>query len=143
MDRLLGLPPSDVKAMPMSGEVVDGLADLRRLKAMASKGGYRRKRLRVAGLLRVEDLDAVRSAMPEGGNISPRELILQQVERWRTRLLAEGDPVVEELVGQYPEVDRQRLRQLVRQAKKGSVEPGERSPKAYRELFSVLRELLE
>lgn len=143
MDQLLELPPSELKAMPMSEEVVEGLADLRRLKAMGSKGGYRRKRLRVAGLLRAEDLDAIRAAMPEGGNISPRELILQQVARWRDRLLAEGDAALEELVAGYPEVDRQRLRHLVRQAQKATPLPGERSPKSYRELFSVLRELLE
>jgi ribosome-associated protein len=143
MDRLLELPPAELKAMPIGADVLEGLADLRRLKAMASKGGYRRKRLRVAGLLRGEDLDAVRAAMPEGGNISPRELILQQAERWRERLLAGGDPALEELITRHPEVDRQRLRQLVRQANKGSAQPGERSPKSSRELFSVLRELLE
>jgi ribosome-associated protein len=143
MDRLLELSLSELKVMPMSADVVEGLADLRRLKAMASKGGYRRKRLRVAGLLRAEDLDAVRAAMPEGGNISPRELILQQAERWRDRLLSEGDPALEELISLHPEVDRQRLRQLVRQANKGSAQPGERSPKSYRELFSMVRELFE
>lgn len=143
MDKLAELSPSELKAMPIRRDVIEELADLCRLKAMGSKGGYRRKRLRVAGLLREEDLDEIWGSLPEGGNISPRELILQQAERWRDRLLAGGDAVLDELITEYPGGDRQHLRQLIRQANKAAVQSGERAPKAYRELFAAVRELLE
>jgi len=143
MDKLAELSPSDLGAMPIRPELIEELADLCRLKAMGSKGGYRRKRLRVAGLLREEDLDEVRSALPEAGNASPRELVLQQAERWRERLLVGGDPVLEELLSNHPGGDRQRLRQLVRRAAKAKIEPGSPAPKAYRELFAAVRDLLE
>ncbi len=143
MDKLAELAPSELRAMPIRPELIEELADLCRLKAMGSKGGYRRKRLRVAGLLREEDLEEVRAALPESGNVSPRELILQQAERWRDRLVVGGDSVLEELLSDHPGGDRQRLRQLVRRATKESIEPGERAPKAYRDLFAAVRELLE
>jgi ribosome-associated protein len=143
MDKLTELAPSDLRALPVRPELIEELEDLCRLRAMGSKGGYRRKRLRVAGLLRLENLDEVRAALPESGNISPRELILQQAERWRDRLLSGGDSVLDELLSNYPVGDRQRLRQLVRRAAKETVDSGERAPKAYRELFAAVRELLE
>jgi len=143
MDRLLGLSVSDLAALPITEETVEGLIDLRRLKAMASRGGLRRQRLRVTGLLRRGDLEALRSALPEQGNVSPREMTLQQVERWRDRLVNGGDSALADLAQQYPPADRQRLRQLTRQVRKDQSKPEERASKSYRELFVVLRTLLE
>ncbi|SOO30196.1 conserved hypothetical protein [Xanthomonas phaseoli pv. phaseoli] len=64
---------------------------------------------------------------------------IHRVERWRERLLAEGDVALSELLEAYPAADRQQLRQLVRNAihERAKNKP----PRAYRELFQVLREL--
>ena len=129
--------------MPIPEDAVDGLKDLRRLEAMGARGGLRRKRLQVAGLLRRGDVEAVREALSGTGHVSPRERGLQQVEHWRRRLLHDGDEALAELLQEHPNGDRQRLRQLIRQARKDEAKPGERAPKSFRELFSVLRALLE
>lgn len=58
-------------------------------------------------------------------------------ERWRTRLLAEGDAALNELVAEVPGVDRQHLRQLLRQAR--AEPPTDRSKRAARELLRAIR----
>ena len=63
-----------------------------------------------------------------------------KLETWRDRLLAEGDSAVNELVSQYPELDRSRLRQLLRNVKKESEQ--NKAPKSARQLFQYLNENL-
>lgn len=65
---------------------------------------------------------------------------LHDIERWRDRLLAEGDHTLEELVAQYPNTDRQYLRQLIRNANKETHD--NKPPKSARALFRYLRDLI-
>ena len=65
---------------------------------------------------------------------------LHRIEGWRDRLLAEGDHVLEELLGEHQDADRQYLRQLMRNAKKEALE--NKPPKSARGLFRYLRELI-
>ncbi len=53
----------------------------------------------------------------------------------------EGDKAIDDVMEQYPDADRQRLRQLARQAakEKKSGKPA----KAYREIFQILKALSE
>ncbi len=62
-----------------------------------------------------------------------------RLEQWRERLLQEGDPAVQALLDEFPDGDRQLLRQLIRQHRKesGTGKP----PAASRKLFRYLREL--
>lgn len=64
----------------------------------------------------------------------------RMAERWRTRLLAEGDTALNELVAEVPAADRQHLRQLLRQA--GAEPPTDRSKRAARELLRAIRAAL-
>src|SRR5690606_7042094 len=88
-----------------------------------------------------EVLEAIRDALDEKGDAARREVAaMHRVEAWRDRLLAEGDEALAELIEQYPDADRQGLRQLVRNA----LEERKRNkpPRAFRELFRQLRELM-
>ncbi|MEE2830433.1 MAG: ribosome biogenesis factor YjgA [Myxococcota bacterium] len=142
IDKLLRLGDAALAAMPFDEDTVDAIKDLRRLEAMGARGGLRRKRLQVAGLLRRVDIEELRDALSQHPDVSPREQALQQVELWRTRLLRDGDKALDQLLTEYPDADRQHLRQLIRQAKKDRVKVGDRSPKSYRDLFSTLRALI-
>jgi ribosome-associated protein len=64
-----------------------------------------------------------------------------QLEDWRDRLITGGMPVIEEFIQQYPEADRQQLRNLQRQANRELEK--KKPPAAARKLFSYLRELSE
>ena len=83
-------------------------------------------------------LEAIRDAMDAGGTAARLETaLLHRAESWRTRLLEEGDAALAELLDAYPAADRQRLRQLVRNAlaERAKTKP----PAAVRELFRELR----
>ncbi len=62
------------------------------------------------------------------------------MERWRTRLLSEMDAISEFLV-QYPNTDSQQLRTLIRNAQRE--EAAGKPPKSSRELFKLIRAILE
>ena len=66
---------------------------------------------------------------------------LHRLERWRERLLSEGNDALTELLNQYPSADSQRLRQMIRNAQQESV--AGKPPKTSRELFKYLRSLME
>ena len=138
---LLELPSYERAALPLDDEVLTGLLEIERLLAKGDvRGGMRRQRLYVASRLRLLDVDAVREAMPGSGTISPRERGLQAIERWRKKLLAGDNDVLELLLTEFPSGDRQQLRQRIRQAKK-EVAAG-KPAKAFKALFADLRELL-
>src|SRR5690606_30194453 len=84
---------------------------------------------------------AIRDALDAGGEAAKQETaLLHRAERWRERLLEGGDAALGELLGEHPRADRQKLRQLVRNARdeRGRDKP----PRAFRELFRELRDLL-
>lgn len=86
-------------------------------------------------------LDAMRDALEAGGESARQETaLLHRAEAWRDRLMDEGDAALAELVDEFPDADRQRLRQLSRNAaderRKG------KPPHSHRELFRELRTLL-
>lgn len=61
-------------------------------------------------------------------------------ERWRDRLIAEGNSALSELLDEHPHADRQQLRQLLRNAQK-EAEAG-KPPKSSRLLYRHLKDLL-
>ena len=62
------------------------------------------------------------------------------IEVARDELIQQGDDAIQALLHQYPELDRQRLRQLVRQAKKQAEQ--NKPPKASREIFQYLKTVM-
>ena len=65
--------------------------------------------------------------------------VLHHLEKWRDRLLAEGDKALEVLLNEKPNADRQHLRQLVRQSAKET--KLKKPPKSAREIFKYLKVL--
>ncbi len=62
-----------------------------------------------------------------------------QLEQWRERLVEEGDQALEAFLEQYPDTDRQHLRQLVRAA--GKEKRQGKPAGAGKKLFRLLREI--
>lgn len=63
-----------------------------------------------------------------------------QAEQWRDKLVNNEDDALTELLNQFPNADRQHLRQLQRNAQKEAKE--EKSPKSSRLLYKYLKDLL-
>ncbi len=92
-------------------------------------------------LLDDDEIKPIREALAHDRDKAHRETAaMHRVEQWRERLLAEGDEALGEFIAAHPAADRQRLRQLVRNAL--AERKADKPPHAYRELFRELRELL-
>ena len=139
--QLVALTDAQLAKLPVPESLLPHIEDTRR---MSSHGARKRQLGFLAKQMRREDdevLDAIRDALDEKGDAARREVAaMHRVEAWRDRLLAEGDAALAELIGQYPDADRQALRQLVR----NTLEERKRNkpPRAFRELFRHLRELI-
>lgn len=85
-----------------------------------------------------EALDAIRDALDANSEGSRRQVaLMHRAESWRTRLLEGGDDALAAFIDENPAADRQRLRQLVRNAQDEAKR--NKPPRAFRELY---RELL-
>ncbi|MGD8484965.1 MAG: ribosome biogenesis factor YjgA [Thioalkalispiraceae bacterium] len=87
------------------------------------------------------DDEPIRAAYEKATNPYREDIkLLHKLENWRDRLLAEGDEALGDLVNELPQVDRQHLRQLIRQAKKERL--NNKPPKSSREIFQYLKQLV-
>ncbi len=140
-EKLVELTPAQLARLPLPEGLLEHIEYSKRI---TSHGARKRQLAFLAKQMRREDdatLEAIRDAMDANSETSRREVaIMHRIERWRERLLAEGDTVLAELLDEYPEADRQQLRTLVRNAlaEKAKNKP----PRAYREIYQVLRGLM-
>lgn len=140
-EQMVALSEAQLARLPVPEDLLPHIREARRI---TSHIAHKRQLSFLAKQLRREDdevLDAIRDALDEKGEASRRETaIMHRVEAWRDRLLEEGDVALTELLDQYPDADRQGLRQLVR----NSLEERKRNkpPRAAREVFRHLRELM-
>ena len=138
-ELLIKFPATKLKKIPLPDDVRAAIEEAQRIKA---HGALRRQRQYIGRLMREIDAEPIRQAVEallEHGNLSAQKF--HRLERWRDRLIDEGETAFGEFLSEYPAADRQQLRQLIRNAQKEK--SAEKPPKAYRDLFRLLRELSE
>jgi ribosome-associated protein len=137
-EALLELPDDQVAALGLSESLVDAIAAARRFRAHEA----RRRQMQLIGkLMRSNDVELARAAVAERQLGRARDsLALHQAERWRAELIAE-DSATTRFATEHPGADLQRLRAIVRNARKDAAAlPEQRSGRAFRELFQFIRE---
>jgi ribosome-associated protein len=138
---LSAMSDAQLKPVPLSDDLLE---EVRRTRAVTQQIARKRQNQYLAKQMRKLDdaeIEAIRAALEHDRDLARRDTAeLHQVEKWRDRLIAEGDDALTELLALHPHADRQHLRQLARQAR--TEHDQGRPPHAYRELFRVLRELL-
>lgn len=140
--RLVALDRGQLAKLPVSDHLLPHIADTQRITSHIAR---KRQMAFLAKQMRREDddaLEAIRDALDAGGETARQETaLLHRVETWRERLVADGDNALTELLEEYPTANHQRLRQLSRNA----VDERNRNkpPHSHRELFRVLRDLLQ
>ena len=139
--QLAALSAAQLAKLPLPEDLLPHIEDTQRF---TSHVAHKRQLAFLAKQMRRiddETLAAIRDALDAGGEAARRETAeLHRVEAWRERLLSEGDTALAELLVEHPSADRQRLRQLLRNA--GDEKAKNKPPHSYRELFRELRELL-
>ncbi len=136
--EVLELPHSHFAQMPLSGEMHDAMALYKRLHQREA----RRRQLQFIGKrMREEDVEGIRAALQ---NIRDRDRLFRQhfhkLEGLRDKLVAEGDAALGEVLTDHPHLDKQHLRQLIRQAHKEARE--NKPPAASRKLFRYLADTI-
>lgn len=140
-ERLVALKPAELDRLPLPESLREQIAET---QAITSHIAHKRQLQFLAKHMRREDeqtLDAIRQLVEHDKGAARREAAeLHAIERWRERLLSEGDSALSELLVEHPQADRQHLRQLMRQSHEERL--NNKPPRAQRELFRMLRELL-
>lgn len=136
--RLTKLPRTRLGTLGLDDEICEAVVLAERLtkNALARHMRLIAKLLRDLPQERLAELERLTAPDYRPGP-APEERL---AERWRTRLLEEGDPALAELLAAFPHAERQRLRQCLRQARTA---PGtDRARRASRELLRVIRSAL-
>jgi ribosome-associated protein len=139
-EALAALSPNTLAATPMPEALRVAIDELRRTR---SHEGRRRQLQYVGKLMRTADLEPLRGAVASARLPGAREtLALHRAEHWR-QALVDDDEALTRWIGEHPDTDVQRLRALIRNARKDGALPAEqRHGRAWRELFQFIRPAL-
>ena len=134
--ELIALSTERLKKLELPDKLFTALKDAKRI----TQNGAKRRQLQYIGkLMRDVDVAPIQALLDEVKGVSAAAKAHQQgLERLRTQLI-ENEEVVGDIARQYPGADIQHLRQLRRNAIKEQAL--NKPPRAYREIFRVLREL--
>lgn len=138
-EAMVHLGKSDLAKIPLPDNVLDAIQVA---KKTPQRSALKRQIQLLAKLLRQVDLEPIQLAYNRVVNHYQEDVDHHHaLENWRDRLISEGDKALTELLDQYPTVDRQQIRQLVRSAQKEKL--NNKPPKSARELFRYLRDLMQ
>ena len=138
-EALVDAPRDRVKKVPMPEDVLEAILECQQI---SSHEGRRRQLQFVGKKMRTlsEEETAIIQKTVDGwrGTSKAEAAALHAVERQRERLLAD-DNALTDLCAQYPTLNVQQLRTLIRNARKEQAD--NKPPKAYREIFQILKSL--
>ena len=137
---LADLSDTRLQRLELPERLFDALVQYRNTR---THEGRRRQLQYVGKLMREVDDAPLREAVAESRLGSARDtLLLHQAEAWRDALLAD-DNALTRWMTEHADCDAQRLRSLVRAARREAALPTEqRNPRTHRELFQFIRPLL-
>ncbi|OOF37439.1 hypothetical protein BKK49_11315 [Rodentibacter rarus] len=136
-EKLVNLTKNNLSKVPLDEALLDAIELAQGLQKEA-----RRRQLQYIGkLLRGIDVSPIRDALDKIENKHlQQQAMLHKLEILRDELVEKGDVALTELFNEYPSVDRQQLRNLIRAAQK---ERAQNKPsKAYREIYQLLKDLI-
>lgn len=138
-ERLVSIREPELAALPLPENVKDAIREAR---DMRSRTALVRQRQYIGKLMRDVDPAPIEAAL-EGShrtNAADAERD-KRADRWRRRLLDEGDAALDALAQTHPRLDRPKLAQLLRAATTLATTEALRTTAA-RQLFRELRALL-
>jgi ribosome-associated protein len=135
---LVGLPEIQLKKIPLENPLLDAVYIARSLKSHEAK---RRQLQYIGKLMRQIDPEPIQTALDKiHGSHLQSKAQFQQIERWRDKLIEEGDIALEKFLLQYTSIDRQHLRRLIRKAQDDIKK--DRKTGGETELFRYLRSVV-
>jgi ribosome-associated protein len=139
-EQLIGLPQSELDALPLPEQLRDAVLLARRIKA---HGGLYRQKQFIGKLMRKIDAEPIRVAMNakhEGERAAA--IRFRRIEQWRDRLLKEGMAALDALQTEtHAQLERKVIEELIQRSREERDRKG--APHASRELFRVVKEALD
>lgn len=137
--RLTELKPAQLDKLQLTDKLRAALDEAHRHTA---RGALKRHLSFVGKLMMDQDVEAIQAYVDRLDSSSQAHAQhFHNIERWRDRLLTGEQAEQEAFIAQYPQTDRQNLRQLIRQATKEAAE--NKPPAASRKIFKLVRETVE
>jgi ribosome-associated protein len=150
-EALIRMRDAELDALELPERLSDAIREARRIK---SRAGGARQRQYIGKLMREIDLEPIRAMLAARSERDALETqLFKRAESWRERLIAEGDPALDELARLRPGLDRDEWSRRIgaalrerttaeRNIQRGSAEHPKPVGPAGRELFRALRALL-
>ncbi|MGB0444665.1 MAG: ribosome biogenesis factor YjgA [Porticoccaceae bacterium] len=134
-EQLVLMANSHLEKITLDSSLLAAIKEARRLKNLDA----RRRQIQYIGkLMRNIDLTEIRYSIDKLNHQSQTfRQHFAMLEQWRDRLIDEGNSAVEEFLIDYPNADRQKIRNLSRQASR------EKTGSAKTKLFKYLKELAD
>lgn len=138
-ETLVDMPQSQLDKIPLPDELIEAINHARSIN---SREGKRRQLQYIGKLMRTIEIEPIQAAIKKV-QLTNRQVTAQfhQAEEWRERLINEGDDAIQAFVSQNTEADRQKLRQLTRQAQQNR--KSGKNTGAEKALFRYLREIIK
>ena len=136
---LVDLGQASLLKIPLDDELREAVMLARRINR--KKDGFRRQLALIGKMMRSRDIQPIEHALMLIQSSHHKAVSkFHKLEALRDDLLARGDEAINNIVAEHAQLDRQKLRQLNRQAAKEAAE--NKPPRACRELFTYLKEQL-
>jgi len=108
------MPDSALDKVPLSDTMRAAISDGKRFK----RGALQRQLRRIAALMQEEDVRAITLEIQRQKQPSKQQTAeLHELENWREQLIGGDRKLLSELIEQFPDIDRQHINQLIRNAK--------------------------
>lgn len=146
-EKLLALSDAQLARLPLSERLLAAVEEARRIKPNSE--ALRRHKQYMGKIIRDEEdtatIEAQVTAFESAQQLNTRAF--HELEALRDQLISGDNSQIGEVIARYPQVDTQKLRQLVRNAKKEAdhnlAHPDKADKTQSRKLFRYLRELSE
>jgi ribosome-associated protein len=135
--KIADLSQDQFEAMPLGDDLRQAFIVARKL----SKGGAIKRQFKYIGkLLRSTDVTLINESMERQLDKDRAAAArLHNMERWRDKLVEQGDVALSDFLVSFPNADRQHIRQLQRKAKLELEK--EKPPAAARKIFQYIKKL--
>lgn len=137
--KLVDLKPDQLDKLPIDETLRAAVDEAKRLSA---RGAIRRQMQYIGKLMRNADGEAIQEAIDRFDvTKEAHNKVFHKLEKWRDRLIADDNGMLDVILTEYPHTDIQHLRQLIRNAQREIAQ--NKPPAGKRKLFKYLRELEE
>ena len=136
---LAALSSDGLKSIPMDEAIKTAIAETPKIKSFEAIRRHKQYLGKLMRFLNQEELETIQKRLDAIQGVSKAETAkLHFLESYRDKLIT-NDETFTALIEKYPDMDIQNMRTLIRNARREKEQS--KPPKAYREIFRVLKDL--